>query len=164
MATRDSMGSWLEGGPGGGGDREGSPLGLPAEGSGSLARLPRRLAALAVDWLACLAVSAVLFPVTADGLFLVRGHELATLGVFAVENAVLVGTLGHTLGHRLLGMRVTPVAGTAHGGGAVAAGVPGLLRGLVRAVLLCLVIPAVVWDADGRGLHDRAAGTVLVRR
>ncbi|CPU67518.1 Conserved membrane protein of uncharacterised function [Mycobacteroides abscessus] len=39
----------------------------------------------------------------------------------------------------------------------------GLGRGLLRTVLLCLVIPAVVWDADGRGLHDRAAGTVLVR-
>ena len=25
-----------------------------------------------------------------------------------------------------------------------------------------LVIPAVIWDADQRGLHDKAAGTVLV--
>jgi len=33
----------------------------------------------------------------------------------------------------------------------------------VRSALLCLVIPAVVWDRDGRGLHDTAAGTVLVR-
>ncbi|QGQ19091.1 RDD family protein [Cellulomonas sp. JZ18] len=167
MATRDSMGSWLDGGPGGpggGDDREGTGLDLPAEGPGSLARLPRRLAALAVDWVACLAVSAVLFPVASDGLYLLRGHQLATLGVFAVENLVLVGALGTTLGHRLLGMRVVPVDGTARGGGAVAAGVPGLLRGLVRSVLLCLVIPAAVWDADGRGLHDRAAGTALVRR
>lgn len=163
MATRDSMGSWLEGGPGGGGDREGGGLGLPAEGTGSLARLPRRLAALAIDWVACLAVSAVLFPVASDGLFLLRGHQLGTLGVFAVENLVLVGALGRTLGHRLLGMRVVPVGGPVRGG-AVVAGVPGLVRGLVRSVLLCLVIPAVVWDADGRGLHDRAAGTALVRR
>jgi uncharacterized RDD family membrane protein YckC len=23
-------------------------------------------------------------------------------------------------------------------------------------------VPALIWDRDGRGLHDRAAGTVLV--
>jgi uncharacterized RDD family membrane protein YckC len=40
----------------------------------------------------------------------------------------------------------------------------GFARGAVRTALLCLVIPAVVWDADGRGLHDKAAGTVIVRR
>jgi uncharacterized RDD family membrane protein YckC len=25
------------------------------------------------------------------------------------------------------------------------------------------VIPATIWDRDGRGLHDKAAGTVVVR-
>jgi hypothetical protein len=30
-------------------------------------------------------------------------------------------------------------------------------------VLICLVIPAVIFDADQRGLHDRVRGTVLVR-
>jgi hypothetical protein len=34
----------------------------------------------------------------------------------------------------------------------------------VRTVLLCLLIPAFITDRDQRGLHDRAAGTVLVRR
>jgi uncharacterized RDD family membrane protein YckC len=42
-------------------------------------------------------------------------------------------------------------------------GWPGLWRPIVRSVLLALVIPAVIWDADNRGLHDKAAGTVLVR-
>ena len=32
-----------------------------------------------------------------------------------------------------------------------------------RTALLIVVIPAVIWDADQRGLHDKAAGTVLVR-
>ncbi|MEY4741422.1 MAG: hypothetical protein RL672_172, partial [Actinomycetota bacterium] len=27
---------------------------------------------------------------------------------------------------------------------------------------ILLVIPAVIWDADNRGLHDKAAGTVLL--
>lgn len=167
MVARDSVGSWLEGGPGGhdDGTAPGARLGLPARGPGSLARLGRRVAALAVDWVACLAVSAVLLPTTTDGPFLLRGDSLGTLAVFAVENVVLVATLGHTLGHRLLGLQVrrTPPApdGSAP---AVLGGPPGLVAALLRTVLLCLVLPPVVWDGDGRGLHDRAARTVLVRR
>jgi uncharacterized RDD family membrane protein YckC len=38
----------------------------------------------------------------------------------------------------------------------------GLLWSLVRTLLLVLVIPALVWDRDYRGLHDRAAGTVVI--
>ncbi|MFC0647359.1 RDD family protein [Cellulomonas phragmiteti] len=167
MVTRDSVGSWLEGGPGGGDDgaARGTRLGLPAAGPGSLARLGRRMAALTVDWVACLAVSALLLPARADGLFLLRGDSLGTLAVFAVENLVLVATLGHTLGHRLLGLQVQRVVPAAPGASpTVRAGSPGLLSALVRTALLCLVLPAAVWDGDGRGLHDRAAGTVLVRR
>ncbi|PZP04804.1 MAG: RDD family protein, partial [Dermacoccus nishinomiyaensis] len=37
------------------------------------------------------------------------------------------------------------------------------LAGAVRTVLLCLAIPAVVTDSSGRGLHDKLAGTVIVR-
>ena len=33
----------------------------------------------------------------------------------------------------------------------------------LAAVLLCLAIPALIWDRDQRGLHDKAAQTVLVR-
>ncbi|MGO2041542.1 MAG: RDD family protein, partial [Cellulosimicrobium funkei] len=75
--------------------------------------------------------------------------------VFAIENVLLVSTLGFTVGHRVMGIRVRRLAEPAR--------MVGLGRGVLRTVLLCLVIPAVVWDADGRGLHDRAAGTVLVR-
>ena len=168
MAAREDMGSWLEGGPSGGaGERHGS-LRLPGAGPGSLAPLSRRIPALAVDWLLCLAIS--------NGFF--GGDPLATLAVFAAENVLLVGTVGYTIGHRLLGLRVRTVPPAAEAarpsartsarsgpGGAVAdAGLPGPLRAAVRTALLCLVIPAVVWDADGRSLHDRAAATVLVRR
>ena len=83
-------------------------------------------------------------------------HPMATLAVFAVENILLVSTLGYTIGHRALGIVVRPEV----------AGIPtiGFLRGAIRSLLLCLVIPAAVWDADGRGLHDKAARTVIVRR
>jgi hypothetical protein len=34
----------------------------------------------------------------------------------------------------------------------------------VRTLLLVLVVPALIWDRDYRGLHDRAANSVVVRR
>jgi len=40
----------------------------------------------------------------------------------------------------------------------------GLLGGVIRSFLICLLIPAVIFDRDHRGLHDLAAKTVVVRR
>ena len=88
----------------------------------------------------------------------------ATLAVFGVSTAVFVSLLGHTLGHRLLGLRVVRLAPTGDGARRPLDGPPGLIAGLVRTALLCLVVPAVVWDRDGRGLHDVAASTSIVRR
>lgn len=64
-----------------------------------------------------------------------------------------VGTIGCTPGKRILGIRVV-----AENGGRLTFG-----RVIVRSALVCLVIPALVWDRDGRGLHDRLARAVQVR-
>jgi uncharacterized RDD family membrane protein YckC len=148
MPSRDEIGSWLSGGDVPRDETTGADrLGLPASGPGSRARLGRRVVALAVDWAAASAISYAFFSY----------ESLATLAVFAVMNVLLVALVGSTLGHRLLGMQVRLL-------GVEGPHFVGFARGAIRAVLLCLVIPAVVWDADGRGLHDKAAGTVLVRR
>lgn len=172
MVDREDVGSWLSGPPvGTPGVAHGTRLGLPATGPGAIAPVGRRVVALFIDWIACQLIAIAFFD----------NAPMATLAVFAAENLLLVGTVGTTLGHRLLGMRVRRVVaprtllGAAAGGpdGAVDdeaphdAGPdlpPGPLRALIRTVLLCLVIPAAVWDADGRGLHDRFAGTAIVRR
>ncbi len=84
---------------------------------------------------------------------LVAGHPMATLGVFALQHLVLVATLGTTIGHRVVGVRIVREDGVP---------MVGFLKALARTILLLLVLPAVVWDEDNRGLHDRGAGTRIV--
>nr|WP_217509356.1 RDD family protein [Pseudarthrobacter sp. C4D7] len=119
-------------------------MGLPESGPGSIARAGRRILAIMIDWFIALLISNFAF----------GGDSWATLAVFAVEQTLLVGTLGYSIGHRIMGIAVIRPGG----------GTPGPLAGLVRAVLLCLVIPAVIFDPDQRGLHDKAMNTLLVRR
>jgi uncharacterized RDD family membrane protein YckC len=136
----------------------GNRLGLPADGPGSVAGWGRRVLALFVDWLiAGLIASAI----TSKPLW-AGGNDLNTaqLVTFFAMSAVLTGLAGATIGHRLFGLRVIR---TQPGGTGYSAQV-GLLGGAIRSFLICLVLPAVVYDRDRRGLHDRAAGTVVVRR
>ena len=180
---REDLGSWLEGTPGeplAGRTSGGGVPGVPAQGPGSLAPVPRRLLALLVDWVLSSAVSAGFAPqADAPGIWLTSGEPMVTLAIFAVSTIVLVSTLGTSVGHRLLRMRVVRLRDLAPpaprptgraGRGAMAVPVapgavpaPGLTPAIARTVLLCLVLPAVVWDRSGRGLHDVAAGTALVR-
>lgn len=160
----------MEGSPGAsGGQRD---LGLPAQGRGSRAGLGRRVVGLAVDWALASLISAAFFAYDA----------MATLAVFALSTALLVSTAGFTIGHRLAGVQVVRLVDLGDQGRPAAAGAaapttgrdggaarrpwapPGILLGCFRTLLLCLVVPAVVWDSSGRGLHDVAAGTVVVRR
>ena len=156
MVDRKDVASWLEGPHASrtsdAGSYPGQRLGMPREGSGSVARFGRRAVALAVDWLLCQVIAMGLL-----GYRLGQGGagSFLPLAVFLAENAVLVGTVGFTVGHRVLGMQVVRAAD-----GAPA----GPLAGLIRSLLLALAIPALIWDRDERGLHDRAAGTVIVRR
>ncbi|MEV0740649.1 RDD family protein [Streptomyces sp. NPDC050549] len=154
MDNRDAIGSWLSG-PREAAERagvdfgyRGEQLGLPEHGPGSIARPGRRLGALAVDWALCLLI--------AYGL-LTHGYNQATgnwaLLILFVLSTLTVGTIGFTPGKRLLGLRVY----------ALDTGRPSPLRALLRSALLCIAIPPLIWDRDGRGLHDRLARTVEVR-
>ena len=39
-----------------------------------------------------------------------------------------------------------------------------LLQALGRTLLICLVVPPLVFNRDNRGLHDLAFGTIALRR
>jgi uncharacterized RDD family membrane protein YckC len=123
---------------------------MPERGPGSLARFGRRLVAVLVDWLLCdlIAAGFLSYRLGQSGL-----GSFTPLAVFVAMNLLLVGTLGCTIGHRLLGIRVVRLGGAA----------AGPLLALTRTILLAVVIPAVIWDHDTRGFHDKIAGTVTVR-
>ena len=144
MVDRKDIGSWLSGPDTSGISKyPGERLGLPDRGPGSIARAGRRILAIVIDWTLALLISNFLF----------GGDQWATLSIFAAEQILLIATLGYSIGHRIAGIHVVRL------GGAPA----GPLAAVVRTVLLCLVIPAVIFDPDQRGLHDKAMNTVLIR-
>lgn len=155
MDRRD-IGSWLSG-PKAALEEQGldfgypgQRFGLPKQGIGSVARMGRRIIALMIDWIAAILVTHLVFP------DLVYGSEVfaaATLGIFAAQVFLLTATTGASFGYKLSGIRlisISPAPIT-------------FLKVLVRTALLCLVVPALIWDRDGRGLHDKAVGTITMR-
>ena len=121
----------------------GERLGLPESGPRSLGRLGRRIGALFIDWGIALLISFAFFD----------SNSWITLGIFAAAQLVFLWIVNGSVGHLILGMRVVPLE----------PGRLGLWRPIVRTLLLCLAIPPLIFDRDQRGLHDRLAGTILVR-
>jgi uncharacterized RDD family membrane protein YckC len=127
----------------------GKRLGLPAQGTNSVAGFGRRFAATMIDWI--LASFVV-------GAFAPRPSQVERLFLppvaFALLNIALVTTIGAGIGGRVLGIRVARLDGSN----------PPFVSVLLRTFLMSFAVPALIWDRDGRGLHDRAAGTVVVMR
>lgn len=153
MDNREAIGSWLSG-PRAAAEElgadfgyRGERLGLPKEGPGSAAPLGRRLGALFTDWALCLLIA---YGLLADGPQSAGNYAI---GVLLLMNILTVGTVGSTIGKRLFGLRVI-----SEGRGRL-----GFGWAVARSVLLCLAVPALIWDRDGRGLHDRLARAVQVR-
>ena len=135
-------------------DYPGERLGMPISGPGSIARPGRRIAALVIDYFAATIIAIGFLGYDPLELPAEAGwRQFAPMMVFALLQIVFLPTANGSPGHRMLGMRVLRLDGAW----------VGLWRPIVRTLLLVFVIPAVIWDADQRGLHDKLAGTVLTR-
>ena len=130
----------------------GQRLGLPESGRGSVASWGRRILALCVDWFASILVAGA---IVGPGVMSSRGWEAwMPMLVFLVEGSVLTPLVGGSFGQLLLRVAVVrldrrPV---------------NLLVACCATLLICLVVPPVIYNRDRRGLHDLVAGTVTVRR
>jgi uncharacterized RDD family membrane protein YckC len=129
----------------------GQRLGLPEDGPGSVASWGRRVVALFLDWIASSLVASFISSIaelSADT------DRLLPLLVFLAEATLFTGLMGGSFGQ--LALRVVVVR--------VDRRQVTILNALVRTVLICLVIPPVVFNRDNRGLHDLAAGTITLNR
>jgi len=120
-------------------------LGLPADGPGSVATIGRRVVAFAADSIGSALVAGAF---TAPDL--PRNWSLL---VFSLEYVFFCGLFGQTPGMRLLRIRVVRLD---------TGRPPGLWQAFVRTALLVALVPALITNRDGRGLHDMATGAVVV--
>ena len=110
----------------------------------------RRLLALFVDWVTCLAVIEGLVAV---GVLAGNPNGLGTLALFVVESALFTAVAGGSFGKLATRVRVVRNDGS---------GRPvSLLVALARSILVALLIPALL-TFGGRGGHDVATGTRTV--
>ena len=107
----------------------------------------RRFIALAIDWAACSLVTlAVLGP---GGYAHDRASGWLTLGVFWLEASIGTALAGGSFGQLASRVRVLRLDGRP---------LP-LIPAVVRTLLVCVVVPPLIFRPDGRGLHDLAVGS-----
>lgn len=125
---------------------------MPESGPGSVAGWGRRAAAIFVDWMLCLLVASVLR--NAGWWDWSGGRQWTPLIVFAFEVTILTSLLGGSAGQVLLGIVIRRTNGEPL----------DAARALLRTLLICLVIPPVIYNRDQQGLHDLAVDSIAVRR
>jgi uncharacterized RDD family membrane protein YckC len=116
-----------------------------APAAGDLPSLARRFCALLVDWMLCLLAAGTFASIRRDGW--------APPLVLLVEYAFFIGLFAQTPGMWVARIRCVAV----DSGAAV-----GIFRAALRGALLCLLVPALIMDSHRRGLHDKAAGSIMV--
>ena len=133
------------------GDWRGKRLGLPESGAGAAATFNARLGGVLIDILIATLIGRFITSFVHDPDVVAK--QLAGIGALVAMYALLLPTGMQTIGMRVTRIRVVrldsrPLA---------------FLPALVRGVLVVLTVPALITDRDGRGLHDKAVGSVVVR-
>lgn len=129
----------------------GKSMGLPREGVGSLASVRRRMGGVLIDWMIAWVTAAFVATFT-DVL---GDVSTMTYLFWILLGIVSVWIFARTPGQAILGMGVARVDAP---GAKV-----GVWRPIVRTLLTAFVLPAALVDTDGRGMHDRATGTTVIR-
>ena len=102
----------------------------------------RKAQAITIDWIGSLFVAALLL------------DRSWTLLIFFLQVAIMTALTGASAGQRLRGIRIIDVNTLQN---------IAPLGALIRTFLIMLVIPAVVQNKEGRGLHDLATKSAAVR-
>jgi len=117
-----------------------------------------RVGALAVDWFLAYGLVAVivmlLSPETLGGDSFSAVSSWAVPLLWGVSGVVCVWLFAQTPGQALVGIGTARVDAEER---------VGFVRALVRVVFIFFLLPPLIQDEDGRGMHDRATGTTLIR-
>ena len=109
----------------------------------------RRMLGVLIDWLMSYAI--------AVGFFVEFGESSMGAVVFLIFTAqyLLFAALGGaTPGHRVVGLKIVRFSD---------GGMPTPLQALIRTGLLVLIVTAITFDQNGRGINERLSNTVLIR-
>jgi uncharacterized RDD family membrane protein YckC len=108
---------------------------------------------ITIDWLAAYAVTLGFF--AGSGTFLERSRGIGgtVLLVLALEYLILVSLGGSSFGHRIVGLKVVRFSD---------GGVATPLQALIRTLLMVIIITAITFDENGRGVNERLSNTVLI--
>ena len=109
-----------------------------------------RVGAITLDWFMSYAIASAI----SGGISQSHGRSLTILGIFFAEVSILTALQGASAGQKLMRLKVIRFSD----GGQLAP-----LQVLIRTILLCLVVTAITYDENGRGLHERLSNSVLVR-
>ncbi len=109
----------------------------------------KRILALIIDWAAAILVVQVIPNGPEYGT---QSNSLLILLIFAIEVALFTWMMGSSFGQRIVGLRVKDFIKDLN---------PSLLQSIFRTLLIVLIIPPLLADAEGRGLHDRLAKTKI---
>ena len=128
----------------------GPSLGWPELGRGPLATWRARIAALVLDWAACMAAAVALFGV---GVLRESGWRAwMVLAVYFVESTVLTALTGSSFGQLITRIGIARLDGQRL----------GWPRAIARAAMISVVLPTIVIGAERRALNDLLLGTVVV--
>ena len=113
--------------------------------------LGRRFVAVFIDWIIASLIVALLTGSTFSGEN--AAPAIYPLIGYWVTVFLELSTVSTTIGKKALGLKVVDVVG----------GPIGPRRAAIRTSLVLLVIPVFIMNDQKRGLHDVAAGTMVVR-
>jgi uncharacterized RDD family membrane protein YckC len=116
--------------------------------------LGRRFAAISLDWLSSYLIATVFF--SGPGTFLERTTHAGTpaLLIFFFQYFLLITLQGASAGHRIFRMRIVNYEDGQR---------PTIRQAFIRSALMIIVITAITYDENGRGIHERLSRTKILR-
>jgi uncharacterized RDD family membrane protein YckC len=109
----------------------------------------RRMLGLLIDWGMSYAIAVGFFAEIGD-----FSTGTVILIIYFTQYLVFASLGGATPGHRIVGLKIVRFSDGQ---------MPTPLQALIRSVLLILIVTAITFDQNGRGVNERLSDTVLIK-